>query len=133
MKAVFADTSYYAAVLSPRDAAHEASVRWSQSSFGQVITTEFVLVELGNALSATPRREAYPAFVAFLQDDPDTVVIQASGDLFRAGLDLYARRPDKQRSVTDCISFVVMKQHGVTEALTADHHFEQAGFTALLR
>jgi predicted nucleic acid-binding protein len=52
--------------------------------------------------------------------------------LFDAGLELYSRRPDKEWSLTDCISFVVMEEHGLTEALTTDHHFEQAGFTALL-
>jgi uncharacterized protein len=41
-------------------------------------------------------------------------------------------RRDKEWSLTDCISFVVMKERGLTEALTADHHFEQAGFKALL-
>jgi len=49
------------------------------------------------------------------------------------GLELYARRPDKSWSLTDCISFVVMTDRGLTEALTGDHHFEQAGFRALLR
>jgi hypothetical protein len=49
------------------------------------------------------------------------------------GLALYAARPDKEWSLTDCVSFLVMQDHGVTEALTADHHFEQAGFVALLK
>jgi predicted nucleic acid-binding protein len=46
---------------------------------------------------------------------------------------LYHLRPDKQWSLTDCISFLVMSEEGITEALTADHHFEQAGFVALLK
>ena len=54
-------------------------------------------------------------------------------DTFARGFDLYARRPDKSWSLTDCISFVVMTDRGLTEALTGDHHFEQAGFRALLR
>jgi len=48
-------------------------------------------------------------------------------------VELYAERPDKGWSLTDCISFVVMRQQGITQALTGDHHFEQAGFTALLK
>jgi predicted nucleic acid-binding protein len=48
-------------------------------------------------------------------------------------LDLYASRFDKAWSLTDCISFVVMEQQGIREALTGDHHFEQAGFVALLK
>jgi predicted nucleic acid-binding protein len=49
------------------------------------------------------------------------------------GIQLYDSRPDKQWSLTDCISFVVMQDRGIVEALTGDHHFEQAGFTALLK
>ena len=53
--------------------------------------------------------------------------------LFEAGFNLFEARPDKDWSLTDFISFVVMEREGLTEALTGDHHFEQAGFTALLR
>ena len=60
-------------------------------------------------------------------------LIKASDDLWRAGIDLYQRRPDKGWSLTDCISFVVMERLKITDALTADHHFEQAGFNALLK
>ncbi len=53
-----------------------------------------------------------------------------------AGLDegwmLYSQRPDKDWGLTDCISFAVMTQEGITQAFTSDRHFEQAGFTKLL-
>jgi hypothetical protein len=133
MKPVFADTSYYAAVLSPRDVAHYAASRCSRAISGQVVTTEFVLMELGNGLSGTPRRKAFAAFVAHLRTSPDTIIVPASSELFLAGLDLFAHRADKDWSLTDCTSFVVMTQRGLTEALTADHHFEQAGFKVLLK
>jgi predicted nucleic acid-binding protein len=68
-----------------------------------------------------------------LAADPAITVIQASPEVFDLGLDLYARRLDKEWSLTDCISFAVMKEHGLTQALTGDHHFEQAGFTILLK
>ena len=58
---------------------------------------------------------------------------QTRQDLFDAGVELYVRRPDKAWSLTDCISFVVMREHGMNEALTGDRHFEQAGFIALLK
>jgi predicted nucleic acid-binding protein len=67
-----------------------------------------------------------------LDRDADTTVIPASQELFDKGVELYDARPDKQWSLTDCISFVLMEQRGITEALTADRHFEQAGFVALL-
>jgi uncharacterized protein len=60
-------------------------------------------------------------------------IIKANDALFQAGMNLYRNRPDKGWSLTDCISFVVMREHAVQEALTGDHHFEQAGFTALLK
>ena len=51
----------------------------------------------------------------------------------QAGFDLYESRLDKDWSLTDCVSFAVMTQRGLTEALTADHHFEQAGFRAMFK
>jgi hypothetical protein len=59
-------------------------------------------------------------------------MLPPSSDLFYAGLDLFSRRPDKYWSLTDCISFVVMERFSMTDALTADRHFQQAGFNALL-
>jgi predicted nucleic acid-binding protein len=61
------------------------------------------------------------------------IIVETSGKLFRTGVAFYSRRPDKDWSLTDCISFVVMRDRGITEALTGDHHFEQAGFKALLK
>jgi len=133
MRSVFADTSYYAALFSSRDVAHDAADRWSREFFGCMVTTEFVLVELGNGVRGVPARETFAEFVSQLHVLLNTIVVPASSGLFRAGMELFARRLDKDWSVTDCISFVVMKQRGLTEALTADHHFEQAGFKALLR
>jgi hypothetical protein len=56
----------------------------------------------------------------------------SSNELFAAGVELYATRPDKEWSLTDCISFVVMEREGLTDALTGDRHFEQSGFKVLL-
>jgi uncharacterized protein len=133
MKEVFADTSYYGAMLSARDVAHEAARRWSLAFTGVVVTTEFVLIELGNGVRGDTQRRGFAAFVSQLRMDPNTVVLPASSALFQAGMRLFESRADKDWSVTDCISFVVMEQRKLAEALTADHHFEQAGFTALLR
>ena len=67
-----------------------------------------------------------------LRANPNITITAASAELFERGCRLYADRPDKDWSLTDCISFVVMEEKAITEALTADHHFEQAGFNALL-
>ncbi|MFB3892375.1 MAG: type II toxin-antitoxin system VapC family toxin [Phycisphaerae bacterium] len=133
MKTVFADTFHYAAIISPKDPYHGAARLVSQQLFGQIVTTEFVLMELGNGFGATALREQFAAFAAFLRSDSDTVVVPASSELFRAGLELFASRPDKERSLTDCTSFVVMRDRAIAGASTVDKHFEQAGFKALLR
>ena len=133
MKPVFADTSYYGALLSPKDVLHEPAVEWARTGGRQVVLTEFILVELGNGLHLPADRKVFSEFVGQLRADPDVTVIPASSGLFEAGLELYRERPDKRWSLTDCTSFVVMREHGLTEALTADRHFEQAGFKALLR
>src|SRR5207253_2639169 len=68
-----------------------------------------------------------------LQNDSRVTIFPPSADQYHRGLDLYARRLDKDSSLTDCISFEVMQQSDLTEALTADYHFEQTGFNILLK
>lgn len=97
-----------------------------------MLTTAWVLTEVADGLAATPDRHLIEKILADLNQEPRDIVVPASADLFDRGLQLYLARPDKQWSLTDCISFVVMEERNVTEALTADHHFEQAGFVALL-
>jgi uncharacterized protein len=133
MKDVFADTSYYVSLLGERDLHHAQAVDLAQLCDGQMVTTDFVLAEVGNWLSQTADRPLFLKLLDMLGADPQTTVIPATRDLFGAGCSLYAHRMDKDWSLTDCISFVVMEQQRLKEALTADHHFEQAGFTALLK
>lgn len=132
MKPVFADTSFYVALLSKADKGHERAVAWSEKLLGRQVVTEYVLVELGSALSNVKDRRLFVPLARRLLADPETLFIPASNTLLRRGLELYAGRPDKDWSLVDCISFVVMKQRRLTDALTADRHFEQAGFRALL-
>jgi hypothetical protein len=68
-----------------------------------------------------------------LRADANSTIVEANRAIFDAGFDLYSQRPDKDWSLTDCISFVVMNRLRLTEALTADRHFEQAGFKVLLK
>ena len=133
MTPVFADTSYYVALLGPNDAHHEHALDWSQRLLGRVVVTEYVLVELGSALSGLEDRHLYVPFVEELLKDSGTIFVGASQRLLREGLTLFAARPDKEWSLVDCISFIVMKQKRLQEALTTDRHFVQAGFQALLR
>ena len=133
MTAVFADSFYYLAVMNADDAAHERAVRVSDSLGGPVVTTAWVLTEVADALAAPGQRSGFLALLEALRVDPEVSIVPPNEDLFEAGISLYSRRPDKDWSLTDCISFVVMQERGMTEALTGDRHFEQAGFTALLR
>ena len=116
----------------PRDAHHVKAVGLSQTNRATILTTEFVLIELVNFFSGTNGRATVAEFVRSLNSDPDTIIIPATSELVHRGFDLFSRRPDKEWSLTDCISFVVMEEHGVTEALTSDRDFEQAGFNVLL-
>jgi len=133
MRPVFADTSYYVALLGQWDVHHEAALEWSKRLLGRVVVTEYVLVELGSALSGREDRHLYVPFVEKLLTDPGTVFVPASLNLFHQGLVLFADRPDKEWSLVDCISILVMKQRRLREALSTERHFEQAGFRALLR
>ena len=133
MKAVFADTFYFLALLNPRDAAHARAVAATRKLQGQLITTAWVLTEFADAMSAPPNRSEFISTLDDLRKNPDVQVVPANDALFDEGVQLFANRLDKEWSLTDCISFVVMEQNGLTEALTGDHHFEQAGFVALLK
>lgn len=133
MKAVFADTFYYIALLDANDSAHEAAVDATRQLKFPIVTTGFVLLELANALSAPRHRTVFVRFLEQIRANPDVIIYEAEKELFDLGVEVYRGREDKQWSLTDCISFVVMQREGLTEALTGDRHFEQAGFTVLLR
>src|SRR5262245_40231303 len=129
----FADTFYYLALANPADEAHGRAREITRTLRRGVITTEFVLVEVGDALAGC---DARPAFLRLLQAQRTrrTVeIIPASSTLLEKGVQLFAQRLDKEWSLTDCVSFVAMQEYGISDALTADRHFEQAGFTALLK
>ena len=130
---LFADSFVLVALLNPADAAHQAAVETIEAMDAPLVTTHWVLIEVADALCAPGYRTLVAEYLKDLAADPGTEVIPPDEDWYRRGLDLYARRRDKGWSLTDCISFVVMTDRGLTEALTGDHHFEQAGFRALLR
>ncbi len=95
-------------------------------------TTAWVLLEFANAIAASRARERFEHVLARLRLEEDAEIIAPAPDLFDRGCEFYIARPDKEWSPTDCISFGVMEREGLTEALTGDRHFEQAGFRVLL-
>lgn len=133
MKAVFADSYYYLAFINPRDAGHQDTIRFAQSFVGRTITTEWVLAEVADALSAPEQRPLFLELLALLRQQPGLQIVEAEHRIFERGVELFEKRPDKAWSLTDCISFVVMHEHGILEDLTVDHHFEQAGYILLLQ
>jgi predicted nucleic acid-binding protein len=131
VSAVFADTAFYLALLDERDSLHSRALAACHVA-RPILTTEFILLELANACS---RAEDHPDFLALLQGvraSSRTTIVPLDSRLLQRGLDLFASRADKDWSLTDCTSFVVMRDEAIEEALTADRHFEQAGFKALL-
>ena len=133
MNAVFADAYYYLALLSDSDAAHDRAVSLSRNLSTSIVTTAWVLTEVADALAAPPLRFLFPAFYEHLCGNPHVTIVPPTAAVFERGIELYAHRSDKAWSLTDSISFVVMREHGLSDALTGDHHFEQAGFNVLLK
>ena len=131
MTHVFADTFYYLALLDETDQFHDEAVALTLDGRWSVVTTSWVLVELANALAAPLNRRVFCQFEKALRSRTDVTVVPPRRDVFDAWLSLYRNRPDKEWSLTDCISFVVMQHQGIADALTGDHHFRQAGFNAL--
>jgi hypothetical protein len=130
---IFTDTSYYLALANPRDRLHEAALDFSNGYRGALVTTEYVLVEVGNFMHSGGFRSVYLSLVNQLRDDPKTRIVPAGKEFYDQALGMFASRPDKNWSLTDCASFVVMRQLGLTQALTADRHFKQAGFHTILK
>ena len=133
MTPCFGDTFFFLALLAESDEAHERAVQAIRTLKRDLYTTTWVLTEVGDGISDAATRGMFVPFIEFLRSHPKVVIVPTTDDLFDRGVDLYARRPDKDWSLTDCISFVVMQERGISEALTGDHHFEQAGFAALLK
>jgi len=120
------------AVVNHRDQYHEDAVKLANLYDGQpLVTTEAVVLEIGNALARNYKAEAVATIEDFLESDEVTVV-RMSTELFARSFDLYKRYIDKAWGPIDCVSFVVMQERGITDALTADGDFEQVGFSPLL-
>ncbi len=133
MKTVFADTFYFLALLDAREKQHAKAVAAATDINLRFVTTEWILVEFGDAYSYPRDRPDFVALYRSLMADPQMKVVPADTRLFQRGVQRFENRPDKTWSLTDCISFVVMEDEGIREALTGDHDFEQAGFMALLK
>jgi uncharacterized protein len=132
VNAVFADTYYFLALLNRADQHHVQCAAAARRLKAEVITTDWVLMEVADALAESSTRGKIAPFIRGLAGDSKVKIIRANEDLFERGLQLYEKRLDKKWSLTDCTSFVAMEDEKITDALTGDLHFNQAGFNALL-
>ncbi len=130
---VFADAFALIAWLNPRDQDHARVTAYLDAFTRRLVTTEWVLMELADALSVPIARSTAVAFLRAVRADPFFDVIGYNEAVYQAGFALFAARPDKAWPLTDCISFAVMTERGLSDALTSDHHFEQAGFRAIFK
>lgn len=133
---LFLDTGYVIALNSPRDRYHDAALQWERRIRADnvlVVTTRAVQLEIGAAFSRLAYRAAAVAILEALDRDPSITVVPLDDDIYRRGLALFASRADKEWSLTDCVSFVVMRDRAITQALSTDAHFAQAGFEPLLQ
>jgi predicted nucleic acid-binding protein len=133
MNQVFADTAFFVALLSSRDIHHDAAHEFGRDFSGLMVTSQWVLVEVANFFAGSPQRQAGVDLIELLLKDRRTECVLVSAESFADGWSLYRNRPDKSWSLTDCTSFLIMRQRGIRSALTADHHFEQSGFETLLK
>ncbi len=132
MSRVFADSFYFFALVNERDHYHSRALAWTQSvPSNPVVTTEWIMLEVADGLAGAPARAAFHELRQTAMEDAANLLIPLDMLLYTAGLDLVRRRADKQWSLTDCMSFTVMEREGLTDALTGDRHFEQAGFRTL--
>lgn len=135
MNRVFLDTSYAVALSATTDENHARAVELAdelETSGTHFITTRAILLEIGNALSKVRHRSAAIRLLTALENDPKVEIVGASDELYRRAFEIFSDRVDKEWGLIDCMSFVVMNDEGINDALTADNHFRQAGFHVLL-
>ncbi|HEV3271535.1 MAG TPA: PIN domain-containing protein [Candidatus Methylacidiphilales bacterium] len=133
MKTIFADTFYFLALYYPDDQYHAKTVRVARQLKARLLTTDWVLTEVADALSKGESRLKVADLIRRVRSSPVWEIIPFSRDQFDAAIEFHSQHRDKEWTLTDCASFLIMQERGITEALTGDRHFEQAGFTALLK
>ena len=135
-KPVFVDTAAWLALLNKSDALHEKAKRIRNKLVRerrQFLLTDYIVVEIANALSRIPFRQTAVQIISLIQSSANTMVVRVDKEIFGEAWRLYSERLDKEWSFTDCTSFIVMNSMGLTDVFTSDHHFEQAGFNILLK
>lgn len=135
MKTVFADTLYWVALINPKDQWHSRVMAVGGAlAQARLMTTDEVLVEVLNfyAERGSYARQTAASNVRAVLRNVNIEVVPQTHARFLAGLALYEARKDKGYSITDCVSMLVCRDHGLSDVLTHDDHFRQEGFNVLL-
>jgi uncharacterized protein len=126
---LFMDTGYVIALINQTDQHHQQALQLANHYEGRpIVTTDAILLEIGNALSRIARNEA-SAIIRYFQTAPEVTIVSLTPELMSAALHLYEKHQDKTWGLVDCVSFVVMQNRKLAVALAFDRHFIQAGFT----
>ncbi len=132
MNRVFIDTVFVVALINQKDQYHYQTLELSRKYENvPLLITEAILLEIGNALAKDFKQEAIETIKAFRTSN-EVLIVELNAQLFNRGFELYEKYQDKAWSLVDCISFVVMNDHKITDVLTTDDHFKQAGFNILM-
>lgn len=130
---VFGDTSFFVTFINSDDAWHKLAQRLLVDLREPILTTDWVLIEVADAFASVKLRPRFVTFLNWVHSDPFLRLLPSDRGVLERSIELYIKRPDKDWSLTDCTSMTVMNEHDLTRALTHDHHFEQAGFVAMMR
>jgi predicted nucleic acid-binding protein len=133
---VFVDTSAWLALINKSDAAHQKARKVRDALLKdhiQFIVTNYVMVEIANALCRVPHRETAVKLINFIEMTENIQIVEIDKEIYKEAWQVYSTYLDKDWSLTDCTSFEVMKGRRITEAFTTDKHFEQAGFDILMK
>ena len=129
---IFVDTLFVVGFTNERDQYHDEAVKLAAEYNGKtLLVTDAVLLEIGNSLSGRFRKQAVETIESFMKSR-EIEIVRLDETLFDKAFELYKNHADKSWGLVDCISFVVMKEQNITDALTCDKHYVQAGFRALM-
>ena len=133
---VFVDTSAWLALVNKSDATHQRAKKVRDALLKdhiQFVVTNFVMVEIANALCRVPHKETAVKLINFIGMSENIQIVEIDKEIYKEAWRMYSTYLDKDWSLTDCTSFEVMKERGITQAFTTDKHFEQAGFEILMK
>lgn len=129
---ILVDTAYVLALVNERDQYHDRAQELADLFEGRnLLITDAVLLEIGNALARSFKKQAIEIISYFIESE-EVEIFRHSSQIFDKAFALYKKYDDKEWSLVDCISFIVMRERGIKQALTFDRHFDQAGFVAIM-